>query len=108
MSEKPTIDFKKRPFIMVSRDVIMSDAITKPVELAIYSVLCMYADNNTKSSFPHVSTIARMARCSESVARRTIKKLQDKGLIKVEPRYSKHDGKQLANKYTLLDIPGQI
>lgn len=103
MEERTVVDYRVNPFIMVTKQVIDNDEVLeKPVDLAVYIVLCMYADNQTKSSHPRVETIAKKARCSERVARRSIKNLEEAGYIEVKPRYDGR-GHQASNQYILID-----
>ncbi|MGG1595945.1 helix-turn-helix domain-containing protein [Terribacillus saccharophilus] len=103
--ERDVIDFRNRRFVQVTKSVINNDKVlTKPVDIAVYAVLCMYADNNTKMLHPKVLTIANKARCSESVARRSLVTLKEAGYIDIVPRFGK-DGKQTSNQYVLLDVP---
>lgn len=105
MSDKPTvIDFRKRRFVQVTREVIHNDAVlTKSSEIAVYAVLCMYADNITKETHPSVATIAKKARCSEKSVQRAIQALKDAGYIDVVNR-TDHNGFKTSNQYVLLDV----
>ncbi|MHC8516835.1 helix-turn-helix domain-containing protein [Sporosarcina sp. ITBMC105] len=102
--EKPVIDFRERPFFLMTRDVVDKDtALQKPVDIAVYAVLCMFADNNDKTSYPSVEKIAQKARCSERVARRSLQALKDAGYIDIRKRTDKR-GFQASNQYVLLDV----
>lgn len=104
MDKRTVIDFRKRRFVQVTREVIHNEALlTKPVEIAVYAVLCMYADNVTKETHPSVATIARKARCSEKSVHRAIQTLKDAGYIDVINRYD-HNGFKTSNQYALLDV----
>lgn len=104
-SERTVIDFRKRRFFRTTRSVIdRHDVLDKPVEIAIYTVLCMYADNSDMSSHPSVATIAKKARCSERVAHRSLKTLKDAGYIEIINR-SDLNGFKTSNQYVLLDVP---
>lgn len=107
MSEdkRTVIDFRKRRFTQVTRQVINDTSkLTKPVEIAVYTVLCMYADNDTKLSYPSVETIAKKARCSTRVAHRSLTALRDVGYIDIINR-TDHNGFKTSNQYALLDVP---
>lgn len=102
---RTVIDFRRRRFVQVSKDVIDSDEkLTKPVEIAVYAVLCMYADNVHKDSSPSISTIAKKARSSDRVVRRALNTLRDVGYIDIVNRFDSKGG-QLSNIYYLLDTP---
>lgn len=104
MAEPKVIDFRDRKFVQVTKDILDKDTqLTKPVDIVVYTILCMYADNQTKSSNPRLSTIADKSRCSESVARRSLNNLQQAGYIEVRKRVDKHGG-QTSNQYVLLDV----
>jgi len=103
-SNRTVIDFRERKFFLMTRDIVDKDTqLTKPVDIAVYAVLCMYADNNTKDSHPSVATIAEKSRCSERVARRSLQTLKEAGYIDIEERRDKR-GYQTSNQYYLLDI----
>lgn len=102
-SERTVVDFRDNPFVIVTRKVIDNEKVLeKPVDIAVYVVLCMYADNRTKASNPKVETIAKKARCSERVARRSIKALEAAGYIEVKPRRDAR-GHQTSNQYIIID-----
>lgn len=106
MSDKfrTVIDFRRRKFVQVTRDIIDKDTkLTKPVDIAVYTVLCMYADNETKEARPSVATIAEKARTSERTVRRSLQALKDAGYIDIRNRYDAR-GFQAANQYVLLDV----
>lgn len=104
-NNRTVIDFRKRRFTQVTRKVIEDTSkLTKPVEIAVYTVLCMYADNDTKLSYPSVETIAKKARCSVRVAHRSLAALKDAGYIDVINR-TDNNGFKTSNQYALLDVP---
>lgn len=89
---------------MVTKAVFSNTSkLSKPVDLAVYSVLCMYADNNDKTSHPSVATIAKMSRCSERVVHRSLATLKDAGYIDIINRTDKN-GFKTSNQYALLDV----
>lgn len=102
---RTVIDFRKRRFTQVTRRVLDDTSkLTKPVELAVYAILCMYADNDTKLSYPSVETIAKKARCSTRVAHRSLLALRDAGYIEIINRTDRN-GFKTSNQYALLDVP---
>lgn len=102
--KRTVIDFRKRRFTQVTRKVIDDTSkLTKPVEIAVYAVLCMYADNDTKLSYPSVETIAKKSRCSTRVAHRSLIALRDAGYIEIINR-TDHNGFKTSNQYALLDV----
>lgn len=102
--ERTVIDWRRRPFFMISKDVIDKDTkLSKPVDIAVYAVLCMYADNDSKDSFPSIERIAEKSRCSTRTARRSLQTLKDAGYIDIKERRDKR-GYQTSNQYFLLDV----
>jgi response regulator of citrate/malate metabolism len=98
-------DNRRRPFAMVTKAVLDDETfITKGSDKLVYAVLCSYADNIKGDAYPSINTIAKRACCSEHTVRRSLKKLQELGLILVEPRYT-GIGKQTSNRYVLLETP---
>ena len=104
MGDKPILDFRRRKFFRMTRAVIDDESIDlKPVDIAVYSVLCMYADNNDKSSYPSVETIANKARCSMRTVHRSLDTLKDVGYIDIINRQDSR-GFKTSNQYALLDV----
>src|SRR5699024_8561898 len=102
-SSKEVIDFRKRPFFMVTKAVFSDTSkIDKHVDLVVYAVLCMFADNNDKTSYPSVSKISEIARCSDRVVHRSLKNLKEAGYIEIVNR-SDRNGFKTSNQYVILD-----
>jgi predicted transcriptional regulator len=107
LEEPKVIDFRKRKFIQVTRDVVANDTkLKKASDISVYTVLCMYADNTSKLSWPSVETIAEKSRCSESGVRRSLANLKDAGYIDIRKRYDAR-GFQTSNQYVLLDVENE-
>jgi hypothetical protein len=103
--EQHVLDLRDKKFTMVGRDILENTTkFTKPTQKLVYVMLCMYANNDTKRSFPSAGTLAKLCGCSDKSVRVAIKHLQEIGLIRVEPQYEK-DGKQTSNVYILLEPP---
>lgn len=104
MKDKQRINFDDMRFVRVTRDVMMDEVyIEKPIHKLVYSVLCMYADNNSTKSHPSVGTIAKKCACSENTVRSSLKRLEELELIGIERR-SNSSG-NLSNEYTLFVPP---
>lgn len=104
-SEKPVLDFRKRKFFRMTRAVVNDEKVDlKPVDIVVYSVLCMYADNNDTTSYPSVETIANKSRCSVRTVHRSLDTLKEVGYIDVINRNDRR-GFKTSNQYTLLDVP---
>lgn len=101
---KNVIDFRKRKFFRTTRAVFSDTGNElKTTDLTVYSVLCMYADNDDTSSWGSVQTIAEKSRCSIRTAQRSINSLKEKGFIDVKNRFDSR-GFKLSNSYYLLDV----
>lgn len=95
------IDRTQQPFTIVSNEVIKSDKLTKPVELAVYVVIKMHAGNKTNQSYLKVDTIAEEVHSSDRTVRYAIKALVSAGYLKVTPNY-RADGGRRHNTYEIL------
>ncbi|PFS24327.1 helix-turn-helix domain-containing protein [Bacillus thuringiensis] len=102
--KRGVLDLRQNKFVMVTKAVIDDTRfITKPVDKLIYAVLCSYANNDTRESYPSVSAISQRARCSERTVRRSLRTLKELGLIDVKARFD--DYGQSTNLYILLELP---
>lgn len=103
--EKTVLDFRKRKFFRMTRAVVFDEENTlRPVDIAVYSVLCMYADNDDTSSYPSVETIAKKARCSMRTVHRSLDTLKEVGYIDIINRNDAR-GLRTSSQYILLDVP---
>lgn len=101
MTDKQNVlDRRRHPFAMVTKTVL-KDTTIKASDKAVYSILCMYADNNTSDCYPSRETIIKEAGVSDNTLRKSIRKLKEKGYIGVERRASRYG--RASNLYTLLD-----
>ena len=103
--DRAVLDRRNVPFVMVSRAVIEDETI-KASDKSVYSVLCMYADNNTADCWPSRDTLLKKAGISDRTLRNSLKTLEERGYIEVIKRYA-DNGRQLSNLYVLLDVPGK-
>src|SRR5699024_904972 len=98
------LDFRKRKFFRMTRTVLDDESNgLKPVDITVYSVLCMYADNDDMSAYPSVDTIAKKSRCSERTVYRSLDNLKEGGYIDIVNRKDKR-GFKTSNQYILLDV----
>lgn len=97
-------DGRTYKFIAINKSIIedLDNGITKTSEIAVFTALCMHANNNTRIAYPSLETIANKARVSERTARSAIKALEAAGYIKVESHFTE-SGRQTSNIYTILD-----
>lgn len=81
----------------------MAWAVTQPeitpTSKLILIILANYADEQC-SCFPSREHIAMLANCDERTVRRSIKQLQDQGLIFISERFTE-EGRQTSNRYIL-------
>lgn len=98
-----SIDFNTNGFFRMSSNIIDTDEEIRTVDIAVYGVLSKFAGNESKEAYPRLTTIAEMARCSESTARRSISNLRKLGFVSVERRKDDR-GYQTSNKYVILNV----
>jgi predicted transcriptional regulator len=102
------LDLRSRKFVQVTKSVLKDEVILdKPAQKLVYTMLCMYADNQTKNSYPSIKTLATKCCCSETSVKYALKKLRDVGLIEVRHR-RRSDGNNDSNIYVLLDPPNNF
>ncbi|MBX6361683.1 MAG: helix-turn-helix domain-containing protein [Acidobacterium ailaaui] len=99
------LDLRDQHFTQVT-NVVLEDTVflDKPAQKLVYVMLCMHADNHTKTSYPSVKTLAKECCCSETTVRAALKRLKELRLIDIRERKSKENG-QLSNLYVLLNPP---
>lgn len=101
---KKTLQFRReRPFVMVDYAVVMSGQLSV-YELAVYLVLCAYADSQEGTCFPSYQTIAGKAGCSRRKAIDAVARLESLGLIRKEVRKNPC-GDNTSNLYTIVAAP---
>lgn len=101
---KKTLQFRReRPFVMVDYAVVMSGQLSV-YELAVYLVLCAYADSQEGTCFPSYQTIAGKAGCSRRKAIDAMARLESLGLIRKEVRKNPC-GDNTSNLYTIVAEP---
>lgn len=85
---------------------VLEDSTLKAADKSVYSILCMYADNNTADCWPSRETLLEKSGVSDKTLRNSIRKLKERGYIDVIERRAE-DGRRLSNIYVLLDVPGK-
>ena len=101
---KKTLQFRReQPFVMVDYAVVMSGQLSV-YELAVYLVLCAYADSREGTCFPSYQTIAGKAGCSRRKAIDAVDRLESLGLIRKEVRKNPC-GDNTSNLYTIVAAP---
>ena len=80
---------------------VMSWAVERecptPTSKLILILLANYADEHN-SCFPSRERISKLSNCDERTVRRSLKQLQDLGLIRIESRHTT-EGRQTSNRY---------
>jgi len=101
IKSKIKITTDQRPFIMVYRDFMESQLLDSNEKL-LFIALKNFANTDGKC-FPSIAKLSKATGISKRVIQRTIKKLEEKGVIKIEIR-NREDGGQTSNVYTLYDF----
>ena len=78
-----------------------------PIQLSVYCYLVSCA-GSADYCFPSVKTIAQSCNCSESSARKAVRRLDELGLIRCEAQYRENrygTAEQTSNRYYILPPP---
>ena len=78
-----------------------------PIQLSVYCYLVSCA-GSADDCFPSVKTIALYCNCSESSARKAVRRLDELGLIRCEAQYRENRygaAEQTSNRYYILPPP---
>jgi predicted transcriptional regulator len=73
--------------------------------IAVYMLLCRYADNKTGEAFPALKTIAETLAISKPTVTKAIKALQAEKLVRIRVRYKRGSKERDNNIYVLLNVP---
>lgn len=76
----------------------------KPHALALFVQLALYADYETKSCFPSLTTLMKDTGLSKNTVLKAIKELEAAGLLRKGVRTDP----QHANTYTVMEIPSKV
>lgn len=76
-------------------------------EMLVYLALLSRRNSKTGKCWPGIATIADDARCSRSTAKRTIRRLEERGLIRIEHR-AKGAGGHDSNIYRVALLPDRM
>ncbi|GAK03317.1 hypothetical protein JCM19037_1632 [Geomicrobium sp. JCM 19037] len=107
--QKPkVIDYRKEKYAIVSKRVLTNvTKFERPTDKLVYVILCMYADNDDKTSYPSNERIAELANCSARTVQRSVKLLEEIGAITVEERHDVR-GYRTSNIYYLNELPADF
>lgn len=73
--------------------------------IAVYAVLCRYADNKTGEAFPAIRKIAELLAISRPTVTKALKALEGAKLIRTKRRYIRGSKERDNNIYVLLNVP---
>ena len=82
-------------------DYELLDGVLTPYELAVYSVLKRHENSETHQCWPHQTTLAKEALCTDRCVRDGLKWLENVGLITITRTLK-------GNIYTLLEVTDTI
>ncbi len=98
---------RKKPrkgFTQIYNAFLDSDKLSQ-YDKIVFIAIKSFADIKTKKAFPSLATISRISGTSISQVRRSIAKMQELGIIKVESRNDLTNNGRISNLYTLYDSP---
>jgi MarR-like DNA-binding transcriptional regulator SgrR of sgrS sRNA len=105
LEKKNVIDLRDKKFVMIGRGILENtDYFERPSDKLVYVMLCMFANNETKTSYPSAQRLADLCNCSERSVRTSLKRLKEIGLIDIQPRYREDKGRT-SNLYVILEPP---
>lgn len=93
------MDYAKSTFTRVSNDALKK--IENKNDALVYMALCKFANNKTLECFPSLETLASASWSSKSTVQRSLKSLEELGLIAIVKRRDKV-GQRASNLYILL------
>ncbi|CZR95874.1 hypothetical protein CDFC105_73081 [Clostridioides difficile] len=96
-------DSRKKDWFWLENEVIDNSSLSMHEKMA-YITLARYADNESMC-FPSNATIAKKMGCSINTARKAIKSLEEKQLIKKIPR-KKNEKENDSNLYCVMSLRG--
>jgi hypothetical protein len=97
------VDLRDKKFTMIENIVISDIESFDKNELLAYTVLCYFANNNTKQCFPSMATISKHMRTSAETTRKAIKGLISKGVIVYKTRKKEGSDELASNVYAIMD-----
>ena len=105
--DKKTASKQRKPrggYTQVFNAFLDSEKLTQ-YEKLVFIAIKSFADNKTKQAYPSLATISRVSGTSLSQVRRSIARMKEMGILKVEQRKSERDNGCMSNLYTLYDSP---
>ena len=71
----------------------------------VFIAIKSFADNTTNQAYPSLATISRISSVSIAQVRRSLMKMQEMNILKIEKRTDNYNNGRLSNLYTLYDSP---
>lgn len=71
----------------------------------VFIAIKSFTNNKTKQAYPSLATISRISGVSISQVRRSIAKMEEMNILKVESRSNEYNNGRISNLYTLYDSP---
>lgn len=102
MKDKFELKTDQRKFTIVYNDFLESGVLNAH-EKMIFITLKKFANQETMQSFPSLNTIHKITRISVSTIQRSLKHMEELGIIKIEHKIGEDKSKQ-NNIYTLYDF----
>lgn len=90
-------------FTQIYNSFLDSDLLNQ-YEKLVFIAIKSYADNKTKQAYPSLATISRLTGTSISQVRRSIKHMEELGVLDIQHRRSERFG-NVQNLYTIHDDP---
>ncbi len=87
---------------MIDNAVLESNKLNTYDKLT-YIMICMHGNRNVGTCFPSLNTLAKLVCCSKPTIIKSIKTLEEIGLIEVEQRWNDKN-EYLSNIYVIKDV----
>ena len=94
-------DVRNGDWFWINRQVWQDKKLSQS-DKVVYGTIAFFANNATQESFPSIETLAQFSSISKRQTYRSIKSLEERGLIKIQ----RHRVKGKPNEYLLLKVKG--
>ncbi len=99
-SNKPKYRFNRKDIFFAPRELFNRNDLSQ-YEKIVFLYLSRWTNRETSTCFPSMQMIADNCSVCKNTARKTLKLLESKNLIKIEPTFGE-DRRQRRNTYTIL------
>ncbi|MBQ7263765.1 MAG: helix-turn-helix domain-containing protein, partial [Synergistaceae bacterium] len=96
IAPRPASDFW---FACVDIEVVRDPELS-PIDKTVFAVICSHAGTTTRQSLLKVKTIAAEAGCSDRSVQRSLRALEERGVVETCPRSM--DGHRIASIYRIV------